>query len=147
MSVTSLYDAFVRAAAAGTIGADILPLMGKLVAPLGVDALPLTQGNAERLSDSARLTGNTTWANGTAWALIMIGTVEAGRDVLSLSLTASTTRGFVALKTLVPDLPQSRLPSVDAPGTVTLGDSVLADLGPEQAVVTAAAVDAADTPA
>jgi hypothetical protein len=148
MSVTSLYDAFVRAAAAGTIGADILPLMGKLVATLGVDALPLTQGNPERLPISARLTGNTTWANGTAWALVMIGTVDgSGRDVLSLSLTASTTRGFMALKTLVSDLPQSRLPSVDAPGTVTLGDSVLADLGPEQAVVTAAAVDAADTPA
>ena len=66
MSVTSLYEAFVRAAAAGTIGADILPLMGKLVATLGVDALPLTQGNAERLPTSARLTGDTTWANGTA---------------------------------------------------------------------------------
>ncbi|MGA8494490.1 MAG: hypothetical protein WB764_03350 [Xanthobacteraceae bacterium] len=148
MSVTSLYDAFVRAAAAGTIGADILPLMGKLVATLGVDALPLTQGNAERLATSARLTGDTTWADETAWALVMIGTVdESGRDVLSLSLTASTTRGFVALKTLVPDLPQSRLPSVDAPGTVMLGDSVLADLGPEQAVVTAAAVDSGAMPA
>src|SRR5580704_15387708 len=148
MSVASLYEAFVRAAAAGTIGADILPLMGKLVATLGVDALPLTQANAERLPTSARLTGNTTWANGTAWSLVMIGTVDAaGRDVLSLSLTARTTRGFVALKTLVPDLPQSRVPSLDAPGTVKLGVSVLADLGPEQAVVTAAAVDAADTPA
>src|ERR1700731_3258150 len=104
MPLNSLYEAFVSAATAGTISADILPLMGKLVATLGVDALPLTQGNAERLGRRARLTGNTTWANGTAWSLVMIGTVEAERDVLSLSLTASTTRGFVALKTLVPNL-------------------------------------------
>ena len=104
--------------------------MGKLVATLGVDALPLTQGNAERLPTEARLTGNTTWADGTAWSLVMIGTVdEAERDVLSLSLAASTARGFVALRALVPGLPQSRVPSVDAPGTMRLGDSVLADLG------------------
>lgn len=148
MSVNSLYDAFVRAAAAGTIDAGILPLMGKLVTTLGVDALPLTQGRAERLPASARLTGNTTWANGTAWALVLTGTVdEKGRDALAMTLTARSARGFVALKALVPDLPQSRLPSTEARGTLKLGTSVLAELGPEQATVTASAVDAADTPA
>ncbi|MFD0391190.1 hypothetical protein ACFQ4K_30505 [Tistrella bauzanensis] len=40
MSVASLYDAFVRATAQGTISATILPLMGKLTTALGVTALP-----------------------------------------------------------------------------------------------------------
>ena len=61
MSVNSLYDAFVRAATAATISADILPLMGKLVTGLGVTTLPLTAARAERLPTTARLTANTTW--------------------------------------------------------------------------------------
>ncbi|MCT9825452.1 hypothetical protein [Pseudomonas veronii] len=148
MSVNSLYDAFVRAATAATISADILPLMGKLVTGLGVTTLPLTAARAERLPTTARLTANTTWPDTTGWSLSLIGSVDVkGRDVLSLNLQARTERGFVALKTLVPDLPQSRLPSPDVPGTLMLGASVLADLGPEQASVSLSVTDDVTKPA
>ena len=111
MSVATLYDAFVRAAAQGRLDAAILPLMGKLVAVLGVDVLPVTGGRAERLPSTARLTGTSSWADGTGWTLILTGTVDdAGRDQLALSLEARTTDGFVYLTTLIPDLPSSRVP-------------------------------------
>lgn len=148
MSVNSLYNAFVAAANAGSVSGDILPLMGKLVATLGVDALPLTDGQAERLPTSARLTGGTSWADGTGWSLVLVGSVDGqGRDVLNLTLTARTERGFVALSQMVPDLPQSRVAAAAAPGAVMLGDSVLAPLGPEQASVAAMAVDSDAVPA
>ncbi|WP_372500841.1 hypothetical protein P7L66_04525 (plasmid) [Tistrella mobilis] len=142
MSVATLYDAFVRAAAQGRLDAAILPLMGKLVAVLGVDVLPVTGGRAERLPSTARLTGTSSWADGTGWTLILTGTVDdAGRDQLALSLEARTTDGFVDLTTLIPDLPSSRVPVPGSNGTVMLGTSVLAGLGPQQATVTATAVD------
>lgn len=147
MSVNSLHDAFVSAVNAATISADILPLMGKLVTSLGVTALPLTAARVERLPTTARLTANTTWPDTTGWSLSLIGSVDdKGRDVLSLNLLARTEGGFVALKTLVPDLPKSRLPSPDVPGTLMLGASVLADLGPEQARVALSATDDAAMP-
>ncbi|MEN3161292.1 LysM domain-containing protein [Tistrella mobilis] len=142
MSVATLYDAFVRAAAQGRLDAAILPLMGKLVAVLGVDVLPVTGGRAERLPSTARLTGTSSWADGTGWTLILTGTVDdAGRDQLDLSLEARTTDGFVDLTTLIPDLPSSRVPVPGSNGTVMLGTSVLAGLGPQQATVMAMAVD------
>ncbi|AFK55879.1 LysM domain-containing protein [Tistrella mobilis] len=148
MSVNSLYDAFVRAAGAGHIGADILPLMGKLTAALGVETLPLTQGRATRFPASAQLTGDIVWADDTSWSAVLTGTVdEAGRDVIAMMLTARTERGFVSFATLVPDLPKSRRPSTVAAGAQSLGTSVLADLGPEQATLAVTAVDAADLPA
>ena len=64
-----------------------------------------------------------------------------GADVLTLELLAQTARGFVKLGALVPDQPDSRMPSVDVHGTTTLVPSVLKDLGPEQATVSAIAVD------
>jgi hypothetical protein len=148
MSINSLYIAFTQAAAAGEISATILPLMGKLAAVLGIDSLLLTQGDAEQLPTAARLTGATTWAQGTAWSLELVGTVDGnGRDNLVLTLSALAARGFVSLETLVPDLPQSRVTSANAPGAVTLGDSVLAALGPEQASVSVTAVDDDSVPA
>lgn len=142
MSIDTLYSAFVRAASQGTISATVMPLMGKLVSALGVTALPLTDGKAERSPTEARLTGGTVWAAGTGWSLTLIGTVDdLGRDELTLELLAQTARGFVKLGALVPAQPDSRMPSVDVHGTTTLVPSVLKDLGPEQATVSAIAVD------
>ncbi|MEN2976710.1 hypothetical protein P7L78_02580 (plasmid) [Tistrella bauzanensis] len=149
MSVASLYDAFVRATAQGTISATILPLMGKLTTALGVTALPLTDGDPVRLSAAARLTGKITWADGTSWTLTLVGTVDDDRrDVLEMSLLARTASGKVVLSTLVPDLPTSRIPSPDVGGTLMLGPSIIGDLGPEQAGVLVTAVDdgTADVP-
>ena len=64
MSVATLYDAFVRAAAQGRLDAAILPLMGKLVAVLGVDVLPVTGGRAERLWWRGGVCGGHVWARG-----------------------------------------------------------------------------------
>ncbi|HYJ31038.1 MAG TPA: hypothetical protein VEW25_11945, partial [Allosphingosinicella sp.] len=148
MSVSSLYNAFRRAASAGAISASILPLMGKLVAVLGVESLTLSQGDAERLPTAARLTGGTIWAGATNWALTLVGTVdEGGRDVLTLTLSARSAAGFVPLATLVPTLPYSQIAAAQAPGTVTQGESVLAPLGPEEAAITASAIDSVETPA
>jgi hypothetical protein len=148
MSVSSLYDAFTRAAAQGTISAAILPLMGKLVRALGVDALPVQQGRATRQPASATLTGGTSWADGTPWSLTLTGTVdETGRDVLTLALTALTDGGAVGFATLVPDLPGSRLSSPAIGGTLMLGPSVLIDFGPLRTEVNALAVDDGQTDA
>lgn len=148
MSVSSLYDAFTRAAAQGTISAAILPLMGKLVRALGVDALPVQQGRATRQPASATLTGGTSWADGTPWSLTLTGTVdETGRDVLTLALTALTDGGAVGFATLVPDLPGSRLSSPAIGGTLMLGPSVLIDFGPLRTEVGALAVDDGQTDA
>jgi len=141
MSVETLYDAFVLAASQGKIDAAILPLMGKLTAALGVTELPLAQGKAERLPTAARLTGLTTWADGAQWALTLLGTFESDQDALKLNLEARTARGFVSLGVLAPDQPRSRIPSPDVGGATTLGPSVLNDLGAEQTIVTALAVD------
>jgi len=142
MSLDTLYSAFVQAATQGTINATILPLMGKLTASLGVAELTLTEGRAERLANSTQLTGATVWANGTGWTLGLTGSQdEQGRDLLTLVLLAQTERGFVPLGTLVPDLPSSRIPAPDTSGVLMLGPSVLSDLGPDQATVTAIAAD------
>ncbi len=142
MSVTTLYDAFVLAAARGTISAEILPLMGKLVAALGVTALPLTDGDPTRTANTARLSGKTSWADGTSWTLLLVGSVDANnQDVLDLTLTARSEHGFVTFATLIPDLPQSLRKSVEVSGTLELTTSVLKPLGPQQAVVSTKAVD------
>lgn len=141
MSINSLYDAFADAARRGEISAAVLPLMGTLVSKLGVTALPIAQGDASRLPNAAELTASTVWANNTRWSLKLVGTVEDGRDRLALTLAAQTEYGFVALGTLVPNLPYSRVPAPQVPGSVTQGPSVLAPLGPQEAVVSVTVID------
>lgn len=142
MSVNTLYDAFVRAAAQGTLSATISPLIGKLVAALGVPALTLTGGSSRRLPTAATLTGVANWPDTTGWTLDLTGTVDAqGRDVISLAMQARTERGFVTFATLLSGLPSSRVPSPEVGGTLMLGPSVLSGLGPELALLSIRAVD------
>ncbi|WHU04262.1 LysM domain-containing protein [Sphingomonas sp. NIBR02145] len=147
MSINSLYSAFSLAASRGEVSAAVLPLMGKLVAALGVEKLSLTQGDPSRLPAAAELTGVTEWPSGTRWTLKLIGTVEDGRDLLTLTLTAQTAKGFVALGTLVPALPNSTIAAPDTAGALMDSASVLTGLGPEQTVLGASALDDADVPA
>ncbi|MDC3378846.1 LysM peptidoglycan-binding domain-containing protein, partial [Planctomycetota bacterium] len=150
MPIPELNSAFVQAANEGHIGGDILPLMGKLVAVLGVQTLPVVDGTPRQPGDWALLTGVTQWpqpseqADTPTWTLTLLGTVnDQGRDVLTLEMLARTDRAVVPLGALLPadSLPQSRVNSSTLGGVTTLGPSVLTDLGPKNALVTARAVD------
>ncbi len=140
MSVAMLNLEFEAAAQQGEIGAAISPLMGKLVATLGVTSLLVGGARASRPANSALLSGSTLWSN-SRWRLTLIGTVNSsGQDQLALTLVAENGQQRHLLSSLVPDLPASWRPSTNAAGTLSRGASVLAELGVLHAQIEATAV-------
>ncbi|KYO52572.1 LysM domain-containing protein (plasmid) [Tistrella mobilis] len=139
MSVAALYNAFSVAAQTGTLSAASLPVLGKLLATIGVTELPITSGNARRLPESATLTGGTTW-RGTGWTITLTGTaIDAVTDRVTLQMAWQVTGNAFTLQPVFSPLPGSRKPATALGGCVMIGSSVLADLEFIQPAVTSEA--------
>lgn len=131
MSVAAILAAFRQAAFTGRIDGATMPLLGELVETLGVDHLPLTDGDARPVGATAVLTGQTSWRN-TAWSLKIVGDTSAGDDHLALTLQATPTATPWTLGQAFPDMPPSRVLSATAGGVLELVPSVLAPLAVDQ---------------
>lgn len=131
MSVSTILAAFRQAAAAGRIDGAAMPLLGELVETLGVDFLPLTNGEARPVGSTAVLTGGTTWRN-TTWSVNLVGDTANGVDHLALTLQATAAGAPWTLGQAFPDMPPSRVLSSTAGGVLELVPSVLAPMVVEQ---------------
>lgn len=127
MSVDSILAAFQAAVAAGRVDGSTMPLLGELVARLGVASLPLTDGRAAPAGDTATLAGSTRWRQ-SDWSLSIVGDSPGGVDRLALTMTALTAGTPWTFAQSFPDLPESRVLSETMGGILVLRRSVLADL-------------------
>jgi hypothetical protein len=137
VSVTTLYEAFRRAAATGEISAGEDPLIAAILADVGETQLPLANGQAVRASSTATLTGQTSWRNAD-WSLTLTASSPQGVDRLDLALELVQATPWT-LGQAFPDLPPSRTSSASDGGTLPLVPSVLAPLVVEQPHVLARA--------
>ncbi len=154
MSINQLYQAFSDAAEAGVVNGEILPLMGTLVAALGVEQLDLKHGQATQVPKAAHLIGFSRWPVRPKsrlvvvpqWSLSMVGTVdEKGRNILTLTLSSEMEDGKVMLGRLVDDLPHSRIPDLEVGGGIQRGDSILIQLRLAQTRVVVSAKQVSQT--
>lgn len=143
MSVATILTAFRQAVAAGRIDGATMPLLGELVETLGVDFLPLTNGEARPVGSTAVLTGGTTWRN-TNWSVNLVGDTANGVDHLALTLQATATTTPWTLGQSFPGMPPSRVLSSTAGGVLDLVPSVLAPMVVEQPQAVAEATEGSD---